>query len=212
MKTRPFAMLALFFVFPCLALGDARCTSIRNRATTVMTAFPRRRRCGPLPLPRRRRERAMRLCFKAGRLFCPQREAILSWDGRSTDCVSRRQDRQRSGCRHCRGADHPPWLKRRGRLRMQESGSIAFHMWRILGRGYPSRVLYSGTDLFPYDSLEHLRTFVAQGTTPGPRHGFFYDAEGPTCSIVSAPCLGPLRTQRPQPARDGGLAPRREIA
>ncbi len=51
----------------------------------------------------------------------------------------------------------------------------------------PSRVLYSGTDLFPYESLELMRRFVSivqektprhpAGDNPGPRHGFFWDKE-----------------------------------
>ena len=50
-------------------------------------------------------------------------------------------------------------------------------------RGRPSRVLYSGTDLYPYDSLEHLKVFICKGDTPGPKHGFFYDAEKSTLYV-----------------------------
>lgn len=38
----------------------------------------------------------------------------------------------------------------------------------------PVRVLYSGTDLFPYKSLKGLMTFEAVPGVPGPRHGFFF--------------------------------------
>ena len=37
----------------------------------------------------------------------------------------------------------------------------------------PGRVLYSGTDLFPYCSLNALMTFEARPGVPGPRHGFY---------------------------------------
>ena len=40
---------------------------------------------------------------------------------------------------------------------------------------FPPRVLYSGTDLFPYKSLKLLMKFEAKNGVPGPRHGFFYD-------------------------------------
>ncbi len=42
----------------------------------------------------------------------------------------------------------------------------------------PSRVLYSHTDLYPYRSLEALRTFMSRPQDPGPRHGSFADLEG----------------------------------
>ncbi len=42
----------------------------------------------------------------------------------------------------------------------------------------PTRVLYSGTDLFPYRSLEALRTFQATPDNPGPRHGCWLDPAG----------------------------------
>lgn len=38
-----------------------------------------------------------------------------------------------------------------------------------------ARILYSGTDMFPYQSLERLMTFEARPGVPGPRHGFFVD-------------------------------------
>ena len=38
----------------------------------------------------------------------------------------------------------------------------------------PVRVLYSGTDLFPYKSLTGLMRFEARPGVPGPRHGFYY--------------------------------------
>ncbi|MBO5644528.1 MAG: hypothetical protein J6S90_04715, partial [Lentisphaeria bacterium] len=38
----------------------------------------------------------------------------------------------------------------------------------------PPRVLYSGTDLFPYKTLEALKTFEARPGVPGPRHGFYF--------------------------------------
>lgn len=41
----------------------------------------------------------------------------------------------------------------------------------------PSRALYSGTDLFPYSTLELLKSFQATPGIPGPKHGFFLDAE-----------------------------------
>ena len=40
---------------------------------------------------------------------------------------------------------------------------------------YPPRVLYSGTDLYSYQSLKLLMTFEAKKGVPGPRHGYFYD-------------------------------------
>lgn len=39
----------------------------------------------------------------------------------------------------------------------------------------PSRILYSGTDLFPYNSLDGLKTFAATPGIPGPKHGFYAD-------------------------------------
>ncbi|HEX7009991.1 MAG TPA: DUF1961 family protein, partial [Phycisphaeraceae bacterium] len=39
----------------------------------------------------------------------------------------------------------------------------------------PARVLYSGTDLFPYPSLDALRRFALPNGSPGPWHGFAYD-------------------------------------
>jgi hypothetical protein len=43
--------------------------------------------------------------------------------------------------------------------------------------GIPARVLYSGTDLYPYASEESLNTFRIKGT-PGPKHGYYYDSAG----------------------------------
>lgn len=40
--------------------------------------------------------------------------------------------------------------------------------------GWPARVLYDNTDLYPYAELERLKTFASNGA-PGPRHGYFYD-------------------------------------
>lgn len=42
----------------------------------------------------------------------------------------------------------------------------------------PGRVTYDGVDLFPYASLSGLQKFTTEweNGTPGPRHGFFYDA------------------------------------
>jgi hypothetical protein len=40
----------------------------------------------------------------------------------------------------------------------------------------PSRVLYSGCDLFPYASLADLRSFQIDQSYPGPSHGFYYDS------------------------------------
>lgn len=37
----------------------------------------------------------------------------------------------------------------------------------------PGRVLYSGTDLFPYQSLKALMSFEARPGLPGPKHGFY---------------------------------------
>jgi len=39
----------------------------------------------------------------------------------------------------------------------------------------PVRVLYSGSDLMPYSTLEGLRNFTLLEGCPGPRHGFFFD-------------------------------------
>ena len=39
----------------------------------------------------------------------------------------------------------------------------------------PPRVLYSGTDLFPYKSVDLLMKFEVKDGVPGPRHGFVYD-------------------------------------
>lgn len=41
--------------------------------------------------------------------------------------------------------------------------------------GGTARVLYSGTDLQPYLSLEGLKTFTTAEGLPGPAHGYFYD-------------------------------------
>lgn len=51
------------------------------------------------------------------------------------------------------------------------------------GSDYPARVLYGGTDLYPYASIDGLRRFVvakemSKGVTrevAGPRHGYYYD-------------------------------------
>lgn len=41
----------------------------------------------------------------------------------------------------------------------------------------PARVTYDHVDLFPYGSLEELKTFTTawDGGSPGPRHGFYHD-------------------------------------
>ncbi len=41
----------------------------------------------------------------------------------------------------------------------------------------PSRMLYSGTDLYPYSALELLKSFQATAGIPGPKHGFYLDTE-----------------------------------
>ncbi|MBN8526889.1 MAG: hypothetical protein J0M02_16265 [Planctomycetes bacterium] len=41
----------------------------------------------------------------------------------------------------------------------------------------PARLLYSGTDLLPFPTLDGLRTFTLLDDYPGPQHGFFYQAE-----------------------------------
>ncbi len=40
--------------------------------------------------------------------------------------------------------------------------------------GWPARVLYDNTDLYPYATLEALKTFQNKDA-PGPLHGYFYD-------------------------------------
>jgi hypothetical protein len=40
----------------------------------------------------------------------------------------------------------------------------------------PARLLYSGTDLLPFPTLDGLKTFTLLDGYPGPRHGFFYQA------------------------------------
>ncbi len=41
---------------------------------------------------------------------------------------------------------------------------------------FPARILYSGTDLLPYPTLNCLETFTLLKGYPGIRHGFFFDA------------------------------------
>jgi hypothetical protein len=50
-------------------------------------------------------------------------------------------------------------------------------LWRAPLDSATCRVLYSGTDLQPYSTLEGLRTFVVANGQPGPAHGYFYDTE-----------------------------------
>lgn len=40
----------------------------------------------------------------------------------------------------------------------------------------PARVLYDGVDLFPYASVEHLKSLTTAANAPGPRHGYALDA------------------------------------
>ena len=40
----------------------------------------------------------------------------------------------------------------------------------------PARVLSDEVDLFPYESLDELKTFTLKTGTPGPQHGYAYDA------------------------------------
>ncbi len=40
----------------------------------------------------------------------------------------------------------------------------------------PARILYSGYDLFPYSSLDGLKTFTLKNNYPGIESGFFFDA------------------------------------
>lgn len=42
---------------------------------------------------------------------------------------------------------------------------------------YPARVLYSGTDLYPYASLDQLKAFSCGENLPGPLHGFYFDEQ-----------------------------------
>lgn len=52
------------------------------------------------------------------------------------------------------------------------------HLYRTRhADGWPARVLYDNTDLYPYAGLDRLKTFAIHGA-PGPRHGYFYDADG----------------------------------
>ena len=39
----------------------------------------------------------------------------------------------------------------------------------------PSRVLYSGVDLYPYTTMEGLKTFLVKDGYPAPENGFYYD-------------------------------------
>jgi hypothetical protein len=52
-------------------------------------------------------------------------------------------------------------------------------------RERPSRVLYSGTDLQPYPTVEELRrfTFANPADYPGPAHGFAWDESGRTLYV-----------------------------
>ncbi|EIP99167.1 hypothetical protein OpiT1DRAFT_03677 [Opitutaceae bacterium TAV1] len=43
--------------------------------------------------------------------------------------------------------------------------------------GWPARVLYDNTDLYPYATLDALNTFQTQNA-PGPLHGYYYDETG----------------------------------
>ena len=42
----------------------------------------------------------------------------------------------------------------------------------------PARVLADDVDLFPYESLDELKTFTLKNGVPGPQHGYAYDAAG----------------------------------
>lgn len=59
--------------------------------------------------------------------------------------------------------------ERKWRLFDQTTGT-----WCIDHPVRPGRILYSGTDLFPYCSLNALMTFEARPGVPGPRHGFYH--------------------------------------
>ena len=64
---------------------------------------------------------------------------------------------------------------RRGELKWKlEDEKI--QLYSIPLRHNPARVLYSGTDLMPYSSLEGLKNFTLLRDCPGPRHGFFHVA------------------------------------
>lgn len=48
-------------------------------------------------------------------------------------------------------------------------------LYRIKFPHLPARILYSGTDLLPYPSVEHLKKFQFLDEYPGNPHGFAYD-------------------------------------
>lgn len=88
-----------------------------------------------------------------------------------------RADRIESGRVIITGADRDirEGGKQIWKLVEEESGLYAtpFRNWG------PARVTYDNIDLYPYASLEELRNFKTawEGGSPGPRHGFHYDAE-----------------------------------
>ncbi len=81
----------------------------------------------------------------------------------------------------------------------------ALNLYSIPFSHNPVRVLYSGTDLMPYSSLEGLKDFTLLQGCPGPEHGFFYVAAekklyvrlhaskyGPTDPNLHTMCVSPV--------------------
>ena len=60
--------------------------------------------------------------------------------------------------------------KKKWQLHSKETGTYFVQ----LDDAGPSRVIYSGTDLFPYKTLKGLMTFEVRPGVPGPRHGFYF--------------------------------------
>lgn len=58
-----------------------------------------------------------------------------------------------------------------------ESVPDAPGIYRTPLSGGTARVLYSGTDLQPYFSLDDLKSFTTKDGQPGPAHGYFYDQQ-----------------------------------
>jgi len=65
----------------------------------------------------------------------------------------------------------PPIRRGEAEWRLEDKG-LGLYSTPLAHR--PARVLYSGTDLMPYNTLENLRTFQV-GKYPGPRHGYAVD-------------------------------------
>lgn len=57
-----------------------------------------------------------------------------------------------------------------------EDPDLGLYVLPFDGEGTPSRVLYDGVDLYPYTTLELLKTFtIGKKGQPAPSHGFTYD-------------------------------------